>query len=525
MNLLTTTLDRLNSKIRVLAIDDDPNVTWILSDSLNEKNFLVEYCNDGRAAIRKIATFHPDVCLLDIKMPGMNGIELLNYIKKTDPAISVIMVSGHADTPIVVQAVQGGADDFIVKPFDVEMVELCIYKVLEKKDLHQRVKRLETELAKQSLWHQFVGESESFRRVRELIEQVSATDLNILIRGESGTGKDLVARLIHQTSHHSRGPFVKINCDSLPGGLLESELFGLERAGGAEAFNNKPGRFEMATNGTVLLDEVGALPPAVQAGLLQALEHREFFRVGGTEAVRLNARLISTTSSDIEQRIQQESFRLDLFYRMSDITIHIPPLRERGEDISILAHYFLGRYCEKFAKTPLTLSPASERALMAYPWPGNVRELENLVKRVVIFGEEEIVKHLGAQPGGASAGYGPTLAPAEKGDRPLDPVYLPDSYFSDKTLKAIYEGIVNQVERRAIQMCLERLNWNRKRAAQELDISYRCLLYKIQEYNLQKKNAPVIPAAAEPVEVAAPAPEIPAPAEAIGAAAGGEVQP
>ncbi|MCE5228048.1 sigma-54 dependent transcriptional regulator [bacterium] len=477
-------VDSINGKIRILAVDDDPNVTWILSDGINSNEFIVEGCNDGRTAIGRLDTFRPDVCLLDIKMPGMDGIQLLNYIKKKDPTISVIIVSGHADTPIVVQAVQGGADDFIVKPFDVEMVELCIHKVLEKKDLKQRVKRLESELAKQSLWGNFIGETPAFQRVRELIEQIGQTDLNVLIRGESGTGKDIAARLIHQNSDRQRGPFVKVNCAALPPDLLESELFGHEPGAFTGAYRSKPGRFELADNGTIFLDEIGEMPAGIQSKLLQVLEHKEFFRVGGTQTVKVNVRLICATNIDIEQRIQSKDFRLDLFYRINDITVHLPPLRERREDITLLSHHFLQHYCEKFTKEIEPLSAESEKSLIDYHWPGNVRELESLIKRVVIFGEQEIANHIATHANEAPHLAGGTVG-AIKG--PLNPAFLPDSFFQDKTLKEISEGVLAEIERRAIQMSLDQHGWNRKKSARDLGISYRCLLYKIQQYGLQRE--------------------------------------
>ena len=478
--------DKLTGKIRVLSVDDDPNVTWILSDGLSESDFIVETANDGRSALELASTFHPDVCLLDIKMPGMDGIELLNHIKKKDPTTSVIIISGHADTPLVVQAVQGGADDFLVKPFDVEMVEICIHKVMEKKDLRQRVKRLESELAKQSLWENFVGESSAFNRVRDLIEQVGTTDLNVLIRGESGTGKDIIARLVHQMSDRSRGPFVKVNCGALPPELLESELFGHERGAFTGAYKSKPGRFELADNGTIFLDEIGEMPASTQATLLQVLEHKEFFRVGGTQQVKVNVRLICATNINIEQKIQEKEFRLDLFYRINDIQIHSPALRERGEDVPLLAHHFLQRYCERFTKPLSPLLPESERALIGYHWPGNVRELESLMKRVVIFGEQEIEKHIAAHRDSEQS-VSPDVAFATGGAGGVfNPSLLPDSYFEGKSLKEVNDGLMSQVERRAIELTLSKCGWNRKNAAKQLGVSYRCLLYKIQEYNLQK---------------------------------------
>ena len=473
--------EEITGKIRVLAVDDDPNITWILRDGLSEEEYIVETCNNGPAAIQKLTEFHPDVCLLDIKMPGMDGIEVLGHVKRLDPSVSVIIVSGHADTPVVVRAIRQGAEDFIVKPFEVEMVEVCINKALEKKDLKQRVNRLEQELAKQTVRHDFIGESAPIMRVRELIEQIGSTDLNVLIRGETGTGKDVVARMIHQMSDRQRGPFAKVNCAALPADLLESELFGHERGAFTGAYKSKPGRFELADKGMIFLDEIGEMPPNLQATLLQVLEHREFFRVGGTDTIKVDVRLITATNIDIEKRIQEKEFRLDLFYRLNDLTIHIPPLRERDDDVAILAQHFLQSHCEKFNKSPWTLSDESVRALLGYGWPGNVRELQSLMKRVVIFGEEDISKHIERHQDDSVLGGGVVQpVPISVGPFPMDP-----GFYEGKTLRDLNDEVVTGMERRAIQLSLEKQGWNRKRTAKELGVSYRCLLYKIQDYNLK----------------------------------------
>jgi two-component system response regulator AtoC len=471
---------------KLLFADDEESIRLLYKEEFEEQGYEVILAADGHEALKMFSLHAPDLLVIDIKMPGMDGIELLNYIKKKDPTISVIMISGHADTPVVVQAVQGGADDFIVKPFDVEMVEICIQKVLEKKDLKQRVKRLETELARQTLWEHFIGESPQFYRIRELIEQIGTTDLNVLIRGESGTGKDVVARLIHQMSDRSRGPFVKVNCAALPSELLESELFGHERGAFTGAYKSKPGRFELADKGTIFLDEIGEMSAGIQAKLLQVIENKEFFRVGGTQNVKVNVRLICATHVDIEQHIQSKEFRLDLFYRINDITLVMPPLRERIEDIPLLADHFTRRYEEKFTKEHHLLTPEAERALLAYPWPGNIRELESLMKRVVIFGEQEILRHIDTHrdermPEGSGNGSGAIDAAGG-----FDPARLADRFFEGKTLKEISESVLGPIESRAIQHVLDACGWNRKKAAKELGISYRCLLYKIQQYELKQ---------------------------------------
>lgn len=478
--------DAITSKIRVLAIDDDPNVTWILSDGLNEEEFEVETCNDAATAVSRLSAFQPDVCLLDIKMPGMDGIEALHHIKRADPSISVIMISGHADTPIVVRAIKGGADDFMVKPFEVEMVDICIRKVLEKKDLKQKVNRLERELERQTVQQEFIGDSQPILLVRDLVEQVGATDLNVLIRGETGTGKDVLARLVHQMSDRHRGPFVKVNCAALPGELLESELFGHERGAFTGAYKSKPGRFELAHNGTIFLDEIGEMPANLQAKLLQVLEQREFFRVGGTTNIKVNIRLITATNIDIEQKITEKEFRVDLFYRLNDITVQMPPLRDRGEDILLLANHFLGRYAEKQGIATEALRHECERELVGYSWPGNVRELESLIKRVTIFGQDEVHKYIDRHKDSTLA-TGKAIA-AISGAAKV-PNELDDSFFDGKALKEVSAEVVGKVERRAIELCLDRNGWNRKRTAKELEVSYRCLLYKIQEYSLKPESA------------------------------------
>lgn len=474
----------VSSKIRVLAVDDDPNVTWILTDGLNADDFEIEVCNDASTAISMLPKFHPDVCLLDIKMPGIDGIEALGHIKRFDPLISVIMVSGHADTPIVVRAMQGGAEEFLVKPFEVEMVEICIKNVLEKKDLKQRVNRLELELARHGAQDQFIGEAESIVKVRELIEQVGSTDLNVLIRGETGTGKDVVSRMIHQMSDRHQGPFVKVNCAALPSELLESELFGHERGAFTGAYKSKPGRFELADGGTIFLDEIGEMPASLQATLLQVLEQREFFRVGGTRNIKVDVRLITATNIDIERRIEEKQFRADLFYRLNDLTIYLPSLCERREDIPLLAQHFLQIYLEKFNKPKLELSPNAEDVMMQYPWPGNVRELESLMKRSAIFGEGEIVKYIERNRGSAGGPMVPSLI--------ARPVETEAAFFEGKSLRDLNDEVMKPLERRAIEVCLVKNGWNRKRAAKDLSVSYRCLLYKIQEYELKQPGKEIV---------------------------------
>jgi DNA-binding NtrC family response regulator len=463
-------------KTKILIIDDDPKVGWILNEGLSA-NFNFVTASDGIEGIQMVSTEKPDLILLDIKMPGMTGLEVLEKLNKVANRPEVIMLSGHGETKNIVQSMHLGAAEFINKPFDVKEVEIHIKTILEKKSLKQEVKHLKSELNSRKQYSEFVGDSPKMVQVKNIIEQVADSELTVLIRGESGTGKEIVARMLHNLSSRSEQPFTKVNCAAIPRDLLEAELFGYEKGAFTGAHKTKPGRFEVANKGSIFLDEIGDMPLELQSKLLQVLEQQEFVRVGGINNIHVDVRIICATNRNLEDAIQKQQFRDDLFYRLNEITIFIPPLRQRNEDISLLVNYFLKKYNELYQKEYAELSQETLSKLMKFAWPGNVRQLENLIKQVVVRGEESIVFDL--LQNNMVAGREGLQDNRVEGEETMDPE-LADSY----SLKKRVGYAVAREEKKLISEVLNKTNWNRRKASDLLEISYRSLLYKIKEYNL-----------------------------------------
>jgi len=465
------------SKVKILVIDDDPKVSWILTEGLAGKYDFVS-ARDGIEGLQLVSTEKPDLILLDIKMPGMNGIEVLEKLNKLDVRPDVIMVSGHGETKYVVESVKLGAAEFINKPFDVEEIDIHINGVLERSQLKKEVKELKTQLEARDTYNSFIGDSDAMQQVRSIVEQVADSELTVLIRGESGTGKEIVARLCHQLSSRKNKPFLKVNCAAIPRDLLEAELFGYEKGAFTGAHKNKQGRFELADKGTIFLDEIGDMPMELQSKLLQVLEQQEFVRVGGIHNIHVDVRIICATNKNLEVAIKEHGFRDDLFYRLNEITVFLPPLRERPEDIVLLVGHFIEKYNQQYNKNFGQISAATMEALVAFSWPGNVRQLENMIKQAVVRGDENVIRDLIA-----SAGTEPT---------PTDTVATapvaanPNSQSEAQTfsLKDRVGKTVAAEEKRLIAEVLKKTNWNRRKAADLLEISYRSLLYKIKDYNL-----------------------------------------
>lgn len=465
-------------KVKILVIDDDPKVAWILSEGLSSKFDFVS-AREGIEGLQMVLTEKPDLILLDIKMPGMNGIEVLEKLNKVENRPEVIMISGHGDTPVVVDSIKLGAAEFVNKPFDAQEVEIHINGVLERTHLRRQVKELKTELQAKDPYANFIGDSKAMQKVKELIEQVADSELTVLIRGESGTGKEIAARSLHQLSRRKDQPFVKVNCAAIPRDLLEAELFGYEKGAFTGAHKSKQGRFEVADKGTIFLDEIGDMPLELQSKLLQVLEQQEFVRVGGIHNIHVDVRIICATNHNLEGAIQDRSFRDDLFYRLNEITLSLPPLRERPEDIPLLVNHLIEKYNKLYDKNFSHLSADVISQLIAFSWPGNVRQLENMIKQVVVRGDDSIITELISsstiQPGErtfVSAQQTLSVAPNE--------YEVSDSY----SLKARIGKTVAEEEKKLIGEVLTKTNWNRRKAADLLEISYRSLLYKIKDYNL-----------------------------------------
>lgn len=464
--------------MKILIIDDDPKISWILSEGLASDYEFVS-ARDGVEGIQMVATEKPDLILLDIKMPGMTGLEVLEKLNKAPGRPDVIMLSGHGETKNIVESMQLGAAEFINKPFDVKEVEIHIQSVLEKGKLRQELTNLKSELKSRSQYELFIGDSPKMVQVKGIIEQVAGSELTVLIRGESGTGKEIVARMLHSLSGRADEPFTKVNCAAIPRDLLEAELFGYEKGAFTGAHKTKPGRFEVANKGSIFLDEIGDMPLELQSKLLQVLEQQEFVRVGGIHNIHVDVRIICATNKNLEDAIKRQLFRDDLFYRLNEITIFLPTLRQRLEDLPLLVNHFLQRYNNLYQKSYPALSPETMSQLYQFPWPGNVRQLENLIKQVVVRGDESIVNELIA--GGTlvpeyshSPAYGEYNGAEGEGE--------PNS--NSFSLKRRIGSAIAKEERKLIGDVLNKTNWNRRKAADLLEISYRSLLYKIKEYNL-----------------------------------------
>jgi DNA-binding NtrC family response regulator len=461
----------METKVKILVVDDDPKVPWIISEGLGER-YEIESVRDGQEALsvlsKKPATGQPDLVLLDIKMPGLNGLEILERIKKLDGALDVMMLSGHGDTKNIVESIKRGATEFINKPFDVKELEIHIRTVLEKRKLKEEISDLKKKL-RETAHEALVGDSELMLKVKNVVEQVASSELTVLIRGESGTGKEIIARMIHSLSARKNEPFVKVNCAAIPRELLEAELFGYEKGAFTGANKTKPGRFEVANKGTMFLDEIGDMPIDLQTKLLQVLEHQEFVRVGGINNIHVDVRIVCATNRNLEEAMQKGSMRDDLYYRLNEITIQLPPLRDRKEDVPLLVNHYLEKYSLLYNKDYRNIRPETMKHLCNYYWPGNVRQLENLTKQIVVRGDEQIIYE---------SLKGPIPAPV------AGQIAMPVLDDDDFNLKVKVDQIVSGVEKNLISRCLTKTNWNRRKAAKLLDISYRSLLYKIKEYKI-----------------------------------------
>ncbi len=465
------------NKTKILVIDDDPKVSWILSEGLSS-SFHFLSARDGIEGIQMVATEKPELILLDIKMPGMSGIEVLERLNKIEDRPEVIMVSGHGETNYVVESVKLGAAEFVNKPFDVQEIEIHINGVLERKKLKSQVSSLRAEIQASMSFGACIGDSEPMLKVKSIIEEVANSDLTVLIRGESGTGKEIAARMLHQSSDRKTKPFVKVNCAAIPRDLLEAELFGYEKGAFTGAHRTKQGRFESAHKGTIFLDEIGDMPLELQSKLLQVLEQHEFVRVGGINNIHVDVRIVCATNRDLELAISQKEFRDDLFYRLNEITLQLPTLRERPSDITLLVDYFLDKYSKLYEKEPIQLSSAILDKLISFQWPGNIRQLENMIKQVIVRNDENIIHDLIAAAG---------RHPLPSGGSSLAEARV-ETDFSDLenqfAMKERIGRIVAAEEKKLISDVLNKTNWNRRKAAKLLEISYRSLLYKIKEYKL-----------------------------------------
>jgi two-component system response regulator AtoC len=461
---------RASERFRVLVVDDAEGIRSYLANLLELKGYDVDTAEDGRRALALLeGGAAPDVIILDVMMPGLDGIETLRRIREIAESVPVIMLSVVGRASTIVEAMQLGAADYLNKPFEEEELELALRKVLEERELLDERDRLLDEVHGSVVWH-----SPAMQHIRELIDQVAATDVTVLIQGESGVGKEIAARAVHQASPRRERPFLKVNCAALPEELLESELFGYEAGAFTGARGRKPGKFELADTGTIFLDEVGEMSPALQAKLLQVLQDSEYTRLGGNREVRVDVRVLCATNRPLEQMVRQGTFREDLFFRLDVVDLRLPPLRERREEIPVLVDTFLRRYSARYRKPLPHLSKRLLAALDRHAFPGNVRELENMMKRIVVLESEKPILEelLGGDRRGEASSLERLLAEIEDtaGELPL---------------REVGRRAALAAERSAIERVLFQTAWNRKQAARALGVSYKTLLQKIRECGLE----------------------------------------
>ena len=458
-----------------------------LSELLMRAGYEVFTAASGEQALEELSQTEPDLVTLDVVLDGMDGIETLRRLKKRIPDVPVVMLSGHGQARTIVEAMQLGAADFLRKPFEVEELQLAFERALETRALRREVEELRGQ-AGQSSGILILGADEGkMREALETVEQVADTDITVLIRGESGTGKELVARTLHRLSSRNSQPFVKVNCAALPSELLESELFGFEKGAFTGAQKRKLGKFEFANHGTIFLDEIGEMSPALQAKLLQVLQDGEFSRLGGESDVQVDTRILAATNRNLEEAVTSGEFREDLYYRLNVVTVTMPPLRERTGAVPILVDHFLKKFATEYKREVTHLSAETMSTLLEYHWPGNVRELENMIRRMIVLSNEESVLDEIALKQDQVPAPGDPAAEMET-DTAIDDVARRLAQGESVDLKSIAKSAAQMAEKRVIAKVLDQTRWNRKEAAERLQISYKALLYKMKEAGLSDRQ-------------------------------------
>jgi len=452
---------------KILVVDDEQSMRDFLAIMLKKDGHEVVTAENGSDALKAVQAEIFDLVITDVKMPGIDGIEVLKTIKDVSSETVVIMVTAFATTETAIEAMKLGAYDYIIKPFKVDELKLIIGNSLEKRHLIKENILLKREITSRAGFKNFIGKSEPMQKVFSLITQVAATNSTVLIMGESGTGKELVAKAVHFNSPRKGGPFVTVNCGALPETLLESELFGYMKGSFTGATSNKQGLFESANGGTIFLDEISATTPALQVKLLRVLQEREFMRVGGTTAIRVDVHIIAASNKDLQAEVAKGAFREDLYYRLNVIPISLPPLRDRKEDIPILAEFFLGKYARKddAGVRIKRFDAEAMKFLLNYQWPGNVRELENLIERLVIMTRDDTM-HLADIPD------------SMKNHQPCPDVMPVDIPVEGMDLELLLEN----TERALLRKALERSGGVKTEAAKLLGLSFRSFRHRLQKY-------------------------------------------
>jgi len=451
-------------KEKILIVDDERLVRQSLEKEFARQGYSVLSADNGKEALSLVEEETPDLVLLDLKLPDMDGIEVLKHLRKRDQNLTVLIITAYGSIDTAIQAMRLGAYDYVTKPFDLEAISLSVRKALETTHLKKEVTYFRTQETARFGLHRIVGESPATKELRQRVKQIAQSEAStVLLEGESGTGKDLVARTIHQESHRADYPFVEVNCSALPDTLIESELFGHERGAFTDAKERKSGLLEVANRGTLYLDEIGDMNPALQSKLLSVIENKRFRRVGGVKDLSVDLRFIAATNRNLSQAVEKGKFRQDLYYRLKVFPITLPPLRERMADLPLLIDFFLDELRKEFRKKIQVVSPPALNLLTHYHWPGNVRELQNVLERAFILCEAELLEPEHLPPELMAP------LPSSQGDAPL--------------FKLPARGIsLENVERDFIQQALEMSGGNQVRAAKLLGISRDVLRYRMKKF-------------------------------------------
>ena len=444
------------SSAKILIVDDELIMRESLAGWLQRDGHIVDTVPSGEEAVEKLKEAHFDIMLVDIKMEGMSGLDVLQHVKENDPDVDIVMITAFGSIPTAIEAMKNGAYDYMLKPFDPNELGVLIDKIIKHQDQEREMLFLREEHKERTRFESMIGQSKPMQEVFDLICDVAPMESTVLITGETGTGKGLAAKAIHTNSPRCNGPFVTVNCGAIPEHLMESELFGHQKGAFTDAKETKKGRLELAHDGTLFLDEVGEINMRMQIDLLRVLEDRVFYRVGGTQPIEADFRVIAATNRNLEKAIKDGIFREDLFYRLNVISIQMPPLNKRKEDIPLLAEHFLHRFIQETNKNIDKIDREAMDELMLYDWPGNVRELENAIERAVVVSKE----------------------------RKILPEHLP--IFCHEPLHAPRNNSLQEVEKAHIRLILTDNDWNIARSAKILDIDRSTLYSKIKRYSIQK---------------------------------------
>ena len=473
---------------RILVADDEESIRWVLSKSLTKQGYQVDLASNGREALLLSRKQTYDLAVLDIKMPGLSGLELLSKFKEECPQALVIIMTAESSMKNAVEAMKRGAYDYLTKPFDLDALDAIIFKAQKTADVSAEVSLLKQEIKDHyQLERTIIGQSPPMQRLYKMLGKIAPSDVTVLIYGESGTGKELIARAIHFNSSRLGKPFIAINCAAIPGELLESELFGHEKGAFTGATERKIGKFEQAKDGTLFLDEIGDMPLELQAKLLRVLQEKEITRTGGSTTIQVNTRIVAATNQDLKEKVQKKAFREDLYYRLNVVPLDLPPLRDRREDIPKLVDYFLTKAGDEYGTVASGLTAEAMDLLCNYEWPGNVRELENIIQRAALLSPDALLNVadfpsliMGDVDDGNSTSLEGLIN--QKLQSSLSQIDLLD-------MNNLYEMVLHQMERPLINIVLAKTRGNQVKAAEVLGINRNTLRKKIQTLNITAKRS------------------------------------